>query len=543
MNPTQCKTVRWLGAVAFGVISILTGNAGLAVDFPRDEVSDLVDKIKPPARFANHKPQFAVARESHAFEQLQGPQKWDFWVIKDADRYVAIIPLQGFHSGTIYMQTFQPDQAPRQLTLPTERWHIDTAVGTELQTFAFIPNPDCEQEKTYEFKTGEATLTMVRKYAGTTTFNRWEHRDKTPQRVDVTSAFLFRCDPVLGYVVEATYDVKAERFPSNYQFTSHAQSGRYALWPGEATCFRNVVTPIGQDGYAGYYMNLPSISAGRLSCRNRGFAGFLNDQTGWSTVTTCVGGDAPIGVCNAHADLDLATVIPKDLAAGDDGLKRWVQHHRLLALPPEVTRHVWDNMDVMFRDRKKLQVRLGRVEDFDDQPLSLTTRDRGLTWTAEDPALSSAHARSGKQSLVVRGGVWPNIPQVALKPNRKYRIDAWYKVEPVTDDQLKVLEEKAREALARDNEKRAKKNQPALEFTGIGPAEAFIKADFYEWTPHANKWELEQRTNAAKPGIDGWQQVSLEFTTPKWGPFVNIVFVASNCTAYLDDFQFVEVSE
>jgi hypothetical protein len=543
MNLKRSKVSGWLQVVAVIIMLGVTGSVAVSADFPRDEVSDLVDKLKPAARFAKHKAQFSVARESHAFEQLQGPQTWDFWVIKDADRYVAVVPLQGFHSGTIYMQAFQPGLAPKKLSLPTERWHIDTAVGTELQTFAFIPNPDCEQEKTFEFKTGDGTLTMVRRYAGTTTFNRWEHRDKQPQRVDVTNTFLFRCDPVLGYVVEATYDVKAERFPAQYQFTSHAQSGRYALWPGEATCFRNVVTPIGQEGYAGYYMNLPSISAGRLSCRNRGFAGFLNDQTGWSTVTTCVGGDAPIGVCNAHADLDLATIIPKDLAAGEDGLKRWVQHHRLLALPPELTKHVWDSMDVMFRDRKKLQVRLGRLEDFDDQPLSLTTRDRGLAWTSEDPALSTAHARSGKQSLVVRGGVWPNIPQIALKPNRKYRVEAWYKVDPVTDEQLKALEEKARDNLAKENEKRAKKNQPPREFAGIGAVEAFIKADLYEWTPHANKWEVEQRTTSAKPGVDGWQKVSLEFTTPKWGPFVNIVFVANNCTAYLDDFQFVEVAE
>ena len=79
------------------------------------------------------------------------------------------------------------------------------------------------------------------------------------------------------------------------------------------------------------------------------------------------------------------------------------------------------------------------------------------------------------------------------------------------------------------------------EALGLGDAEAYIRADYYEWTPHGGKWELEQRTTAATDRSDQWQKVSLEFTTPAWGPFVNIVFVAKNCRAYLDDFSFTLV--
>jgi hypothetical protein len=32
--------------------------------------------------------------------------------------------------------------------------------------------------------------------------------------------------------------------------------------------------------------------------------------------------------------------------------------------------------------------------------------------------------------------------------------------------------------------------------------------------------------------------VSLQFTTPAWGPFIQLQFHATNCRAYLDDFHF-----
>ena len=72
-------------------------------------------------------------------------------------------------------------------------------------------------------------------------------------------------------------------------------------------------------------------------------------------------------------------------------------------------------------------------------------------------------------------------------------------------------------------------------------ARAYIKGDFYEWSPHSRKWILEQQTSAATSEKDGWQQVSLEFTTPKWDPFINIVFVVEDGKAYLDDFRLARI--
>jgi hypothetical protein len=541
----QCRPGLVLGVL------LVASAAGQAAD----EFSRIVETVNPPKRFAEYTPKFSAEKETHTFQALDGQWKWDFYVVKDRGKYVAIIPMPGFHSGTIYMQSFRPDQAREKLHLPSERWHIDTAVGTELQTTAWIPAPQNTQESTFRFEVldGGRQLKMIRHFAGKASYNRWAHRDKKPQQVDVTNTFTFRVDPQLGYVVEGVYDVRAERFPSKYQFTSHAQSGRYSVWPAEASCFRNICTPIGEDGYRGYYMNQSAISSGRLSCRDGGFVGFLNDKTGWSTITTNQGTDSPIGVCNAHADLDLAARIPKDLPADENGMKHWVQRHRLLAAPPEVTQYLWDKMDVMFEGQRKLLIRLGQVEDFDDQPLPMTTRHRGLIWTGGDPKLADV-SRGGKgKSLQVSGRAWPNIPQIALKPNRKYILEAWVLVEPFSAEELaarnaarKQKTAARNEKIRRDNQKRAEKNKPPRPLQTYQPLTGptvYIKADYYQWTPHNAQRQLRQTTNHADPEQDGWQRIHLEFTTPAWGPFVDLAFVAEGCTAYFDDFRLAPVED
>ena len=81
------------------------------------------------------------------------------------------------------------------------------------------------------------------------------------------------------------------------------------------------------------------------------------------------------------------------------------------------------------------------------------------------------------------------------------------------------------------------------EFQGFGPLEAYITGHLYESSPHQNVWIVEQKMNSAGPGGDEWQKVSLEFTASKWGPFINIVFIANACTAYMDDFSLEPIGD
>jgi hypothetical protein len=566
------KTLRIVLAVS--LLTSVVAPAGA------DEVHELVKQTGAKARFKGYTPKWSVERTSYTFEHFGDKQiTWQFWEIKDDGKYVAVIPLPGFHTGTIYLLTHDPAKASKTIDMPTERWHIDTAIGTELRTDTYIPQSAGDDPNTYQWTKGEdGTLTLTRKHAGTYSFRKWAHASKNkrrPETYETTNTFVFKVDPVHGYIVEGTYDMKVKDNPGWVECASLATAGRYSLWPGEQTCYRSMITPDGKEGYNGYYLNLASIGAagGSQTCRDGGFGSFLNDKNGWSSAITLEGGDAKIIVCNAHADLDFKTRWPEDAPTTDDGFSHHVIKHRLLYLPPEVTKHVWDKMAVRFQDRKKVQIRIGRLEDFEDQPLPYTTRHRGLTFTGNGPEISTEKARSGKRSMVVKGRVWPNLPQLNLQPDTKYRLEAWVLPVEYTAEQTAAVEAKARERiekkikrakkdLAKCEKKLAKatkqgKKDPKLEnkiaalkktlsdppkFEGLGEPVAFIQGDYYEWSPYSGKMVVKQATSKATPN-GKWQKVELTFTSPKWGPFINISFVADNCIAYMDDFKLVEVKD
>ncbi|MFP4105622.1 MAG: hypothetical protein ACLFVU_05950 [Phycisphaerae bacterium] len=523
-------------AVFFG----LCGPAGA------DEVEDLVKKLDPPRRFADYSPNWSVQKKAFTFEHYGDKQQtWDFWAIKDGDRYVALIPLPGFHSGTIYLLANDPAKAPEKLDMPTERWHIDTAIGTELRTDLYIPQSEGSKEETYSFKKDGEKLILTRDWEGKAKFRKWAHKVKNREEtVDVTNTFVFKVDPVFGYMVDAEYDVRVSPKPWGAEPCSLATAGRYSLWPGTETCYRSVHTPKGSDGYRGYYLNLAAIASagGKYNLRAGGFGTYLNDKTGWSSCITTAD-DARIVVCNAHADLDYVINWDKDSKADDKGMHRKVFKHRLMYLPPELTKHVWDKMQVDHQGKHKVQIRIGEKETFEDQPLPYTTRVRGLSFVHHDPEITAEHAHSGKRSMVVKGRVWPEVPQLNLQPNTKYVVEAWIKIEPWSKEQIEQENAKRKAKVEQDNAKRKKKGKPLREFKPIGKPEAYIVGDLYEWTPHSRQWTTEQKTTSATPGGDEWQHVKLEFTSPKWGPFINIAFVANAATAYVDDLHIRAVED
>ena len=398
-----------------------------------------------------------------------------------------------------------------------------------------------KQEQTYRFINADGELTLVRRYKGTSTFDKWTHRSETPITVDTTNTFVLKCDPILGYVVEGTFDSKVNPAPETFEYFSAATAGICNVWVGPDAVSRVAITPTYNDGFEGYYLNFPAIdwcdnNREKFQCRDGGFATFLNKTTGFSPTATLIGCEARFVVCNAHADLDFVTQWPES-APGRYGPTHRTVKTRILALPPEITNYIWDNMSVRFQDRTRVQMRIGSIEDFEDQPLPLTTWVRGLTSTAGGPKITEEYARSGKKSAVIEGRFWPNLPQVPLQPNTRYRLQAWKKVVPWTAEQHKNAEQNEKARI----EKERKEGRNVGEFKGLGPAEAYITGHLYVSSPHQNVWIVEQRTNSATPVTDEWQNVNLEFTAPKWGPFINIVFIANACTAYMDDFSLMPI--
>jgi hypothetical protein len=513
--------------------------AGAIAAAHADEVDDLVRRIDPPERFAGHTPAFTVDEASATYRFHSGERTVDYFVVRDGPRIVALIDRPG---GTIRVQDFRPDRAPRRLVFPTDRPLIETARGSALATGTYIPSKAGEEPGHFAFTPGDGTLTLVRRFKGTHTFNRWAHHSKAPETIDATNTFVFRCDPVHGYVVEGTYETRVKPAPKGLQYFSAATSDICNVWYGEESVERTVITPTYKDGFEGYGLNFAAVDwsdndKSKLTVRDGGFGGYLNRATGWSPVNTIEGSTAKLVVCNAHADLDFVVPFPSN-AADADGFTHTTIRTRLLALPPEVTKHVWDAMAMRFEGRARTMIRIGRRETFEDQPLPVTCSVRGLVSTGGGPKITTEHAHSGERSAVFpHGRFWPNLPQVPLEGGARYRLSAWMKLVPWTKAERDAAEQKARERIA----KRKAAGKETDPFEPFGEAEAYITADTYVSSPHQNKWIDRMRTEAVKPG--SWRKVTLEFTAAEWAPFVNFAFVTSAGTAYLDDFEFVKVGE
>ncbi len=518
----------------------LTGCAAQPPEYGHDEIDDLLAAVNPPARFAGHVPRFRVETMEHTALHASGPRTDSFYVIKDGDRIVATVH-RG--SGVINVLDFDPTTAPKQLDLPPHRTTLESSVGTKLRTDAFIPGAAGSDPGTYRFVKGDGMLVLVRRWKGRGTFNKWTYKSSGPVDVEADNVFVFRCDPLLGYVVEGTYDSATSAPPKTFQWFSAATGDMCDVWAAPDAVSRTVITPAYKPGYEGYGLNFAAIDicdndAEVLTCRDRGFGGYLREN-GWSPVTTIVGGKARLVVCNAHADLDFVVPWPADAPRDEAGRSHCRVQTRVCALPPEATRCVWDNMSMRFEGANRVMMRIGRVEDFEDQPLPLTCGVRGLTSTGGKPNVSTEYAHSGSKSVVLTGTFWPNLPQVPLVGGQKYRLQAWVKVVPWTREERAGAERKQRERIERARQR----GRTMEDFQGFGEPSFHITGHLYVSSPHHRKWEVEQQTNVAKPTGETWQKVSLEFTAPDWGPFINIVFHANACSAYMDDFSLTPIEE
>lgn len=507
-----------------------------------DELDTLAQDLRPPARFADHRPRFEISEQSFTFNQVKGPETATWRVVRDAGRVVALIT-----TGGIHLLGNRPDACPEQLRVPTGRWHIDTFLGAIIPTGSFIPgaawreaDPGYRDELT---GAGTGTLTLVRRYAGERPEKRrrkGQPEETFTQRNRTTNTFVLRLDPVHGYTVDATYDTALSHPPASHQFANLMCQGTYALWPGQQTSQRTVITRVGVPGFQGYAHNMLAFDRcdeGDVRIRDGGFGAYLDRTSGWSWAMTLAGGDARMVICNAHADIDFVVPWPTDRPDAD-GLHRLVVRHSLIALPPELTAHLWERMELRFADQQMVVLRIGAVEDFEGQPFGVGEAVPGLVHTT-GMELSRAHARSGGQSLVVRGTVWPNIPQIALEPSSRYRLEGWFRLADWTPEER----EAARERHAQERQRRLAKGEEAPEWSEPGHAEAWLSGNLYEWSPHSNRWLVEQRTTVATGSTAEWQRVRLEFETPLHDPFIDIRLHCAHGTAWLDDFALIRLGD
>jgi hypothetical protein len=504
----------------------------------------VVREAKTPRRFEGYVPQFRVEWRTFTFNHVKGPEEKQYRVVWDGDRFVALV-----QSGDIHLAAFSPDSASKRIALTTGRYHMDQFVGPKIDFHQFCfgkpggtpgstgPTNDgkwwCTTTDVWERAEGQ--LSLVRK-------------ELSPGR-EVENRLLFSVDPVFGYRIDGTYYVSSENMKtSGLHVSGHVYCpGTYVPWEKhrlyDYAVYSRHQDPPGK--FRGWPCSLYGIDRANRSWNSPvlsdpGFVAYTShDPNGFSPCLTRDDGTGPkaMGQCNAGHGPGFSVTLT-NLVKNAEGRYVFRCTRRLFGLPPEFRDHILARYEQIEARARGTFVRIGVTEDFEGQPFSLTNAVRGMIWTSGEPPIATNIARSGAQSLTIAGRVWPNLPQVILEPETRYRMEAWFHVVPWTDAEKQAVREKA----AKEREQKKAKGQPVGEETDPGavPPKAWIDGDLYEWSPHVGPMLVKQRTTEAT-GEKQWERVALEFTTPKWDPFINIVFQTQGCRAYMDDFRIAPV--
>jgi hypothetical protein len=515
--------------------------AALATTAAADEMDDLARKLNVRPRFHGYKPKFHYTQKTFLFEQARGFLKRTWRIVMDGDRYVALIP-----DDHIQLLAFTPGTAPTNLLLREGRYHWDNHRGPTLPTGHFIDHKvtytslgGSDIARTDHFREGGPTLVLARAFE--------------TRQIKVLKRYTFGVHELFGYVVEGRTTAWFKNPPEKREALSEAFCpNSYIPWPSRWVYDRTVYCPgAGYSGYLGWVNNtLAMVRAGRnqkqFTWRDGGFIVFLDGEKGWSPCRTRSDGGPDALMQLDHLRNRVLVTIPlaDELPTNEAKWQTYNATHRLFAVPPEITQHLWDNAKLIDVGSRGLVLAVGKTEDFEQQPVSLAEPIRGLAWTGKAPPLTQEQARSGKKALFV-GGEWkandsviavqPDTPQVSLRPHAKYLVEAWFKVENMTPEERIGYREKydamVAQLKARDEQAKVPAYAEPKRF-----AEAYVTANLYEWTPEQGRWTARQRTSVARAGTTDWQKVTLEFETGPWDPFVQIAFVCDSGRAFLDDF-------
>ena len=522
----------------------VAASAAILVPDPGDDLDRLAATVAPPARWAGYRADFTLERRQFAFAHAGDRTETKDWlVVRDGGLPVALV-----RSGDIQLLAPHPEARSATLAMPTERYHLDNLLGPSLPihqggkvwTHGSIYDEGSATAAVEAWSGDGATLTLHRR--------RHEGDRRFDQRVTL------RVDPVYGYRLDAVAELALRGSATMATFpTGTFVPGCYEPWTDRAWFARTVFTPADIPGWRGWAnhpvaMDRCDTDRRRFAWRDGGFIAYLPEGgDGWSPVRTRSDGCGPVtmSVCNAHNDFHI-TVPVLDRPADGDGWRRWRFHHRLMALPPELGRRVWEGTELMMRGQKAIVLAVGRVEDFEHQPKPVDEHARGLVWTSDAPPLRPGLGRAGGTALEIRGRQRPNLPQLSLRPGRRYRIEGWFQVRPFTAEER--VSASAAEARRIERLRAAGRPVPPPVPEPAGPPRAWIEAEVYEWSPYTSKVLETLRTTVAEatqspPSADGWTRVAVEWTAPDWGPFIQPVLMCEGGVALLDDLGILEITD
>ncbi|HUS93020.1 MAG TPA: hypothetical protein VM695_14270 [Phycisphaerae bacterium] len=518
-----------------GLVACLIGPA------TADEIDDLAARLNVPATYHGYKAKFHYTQKTLTFDTPQGPERRLMRFVQDGDNYVAMIA-----DEHIEMLAFTPASARQSVSLRTGRYHLDNLRDPILPTNMSLDKPRSFRTRgvvgipqTDHFRGGGPDLTLVR-------------ATDSRQR-KVLSQFVFRVHEQYGYVVEGTTTVtfKESMEPADRKAeTSIFCPNACVPWPTRWTYDYTLFCPAQSTDVFAYPNNALVIdrvdrNQKQFTLRDRGFVAFLHATGGISPCRTREDGqlDAPMTVDPVRNQLHVTIPFKDELKKDQAGREEFVSVQRLLALPPAVAEHLRKTMKPLSTTGLKgLILAVGKTEDFEDQPVSLAEPVRGLAWTADPPPLTYEAAHSGKRSLVLTGEHRPNdplvtmepdIPYVPLRPKAVYRLEAWFKVEDLTDPQRADYVAAYKQMAARLKD--AKQEVPEY----VAPkrhAEAYVTGNLFETSPKERRWVARHQGSPARGGATGWQKSTVEFETPAWDPYIQVGFVVDSGSAHIDDF-------
>jgi hypothetical protein len=473
-----------------------------------DEVDKLINEAGARASFAFHTADFSAKEEKFTFDANEGQIERSLWVIKDRDRYVALWHQE---ASKLYVVAANPAQASKEIKMPsaynTGGNTFDGKLGVRVTTFpycyGFIQSAD---KRRFRFTSGWGTLTL-------TDTSTWIKEHNT----EAVYALTFRCDPVLGYVVDIDVEFKTNEeedvngnplepelvnlYP-NHTFMAKMPD---AEWRYEYT----VYTPPDSDKYVGWINDFSqSDLADGVRLRNGGFSSFLFDPERQGPALTCTveeGISLRNATCNLQYDQHHHVSLPK--GRDMNGYFKVGAKFRLVFLPPEITSYIMERVEITdWRSNNAFAIRIGETEDFETNRFSKPSE-----YAKGYPALelSEKEAYSGDKSFAVDGERRFRIdPQPVLEPNATYMLEACVKV--VKGETIET--------------------------------EAYLLAEPSQWMPKGVK--LKPYQSESVKDDDGWKKITLEFKNgPPGATYQLYAVVKGRCEkAYLDDVLIIKIS-
>ncbi len=496
------------------------------------DLGELAAEVRPPARFADHRPDFRVEdltvtyhwwRDGRLSEREQTMR-----LVLDGDRPVMFIggkffaPYPGHDTRRWIDDTFNP---------MFFRFGVDTPMGS----------PGLQRNPTVEI------VGMGQRLEYTMTGGDVEGAGPGDR-----TRFVLEVDPVFGYVLTRHTVWRAPERPVNrrgepmgsFRSGMWYTGGITSVWPDEIGHAYSGVAwgrrdersggrpqdgrPAGDDAppfvvwsnnsESMYRRFHPVVAPG-------GFVANLRDRTGWGVALTYEA-DRPQqhSVCPIWGGFHMHR--PLEAVQTEDG--HWTGEfvQRIVTLPPEIVDHIIDHARQV-NDRGHVILIRPDGEDFEDQPLPAGTVERGFQPdrthgidTGQNCRISDRHARSGSKSLEVDGMTaeafvgfrfFPrDRAHTRFLPGKRYRMECWVKVEG-EDTQAFLIP------------------TPAL---GLSP-ERLVEGEGVG----------THRTETVRAG-EGWRKVSVEFRGQPHGNPMNVRFVViGEGKGYFDDFRVFRVTD